>query len=70
MEPVYGNGVQGVLDEALAENAVAKMRYEGLSPADREAFLRRAAQAGGLGEIKELLNDLVGWQKGHGPYQL
>ena len=68
-EPLYGNGIRGVLDEALAENAVAKLRFEGLSPADREAFLHRAEGAG-LAETKELLNELVGWQKGHPPYQL
>ena len=67
--PLYGNGIRGELDEALAENAVAKLRFEGLSPADREAFLRRAEGAG-LAETKELLNELVGWQKGHPPYQL
>ncbi len=68
-EPLYGNGIRGVLDQALAENAVAKRRFEGLSGADREAFLRRAEGAD-LKETKELLNELVGWQKGHAPYQL
>ena len=68
-EPLYGNGIRGVLDQALAENAVAKRRFEGLSDADREAFLRRAEGAD-LKETKELLNELVGWQKGHAPYQL
>ena len=43
-EPLYGNGIQGVLDEALAENAVAKLRFEGLSPADRAAFPPAAQQ--------------------------
>ena len=37
--------------------------------ADREAFLRRAEGAD-LEKTKELLNELVGWQKGHAPYQL
>jgi hypothetical protein len=68
-EPLFGNGIRGVLDEALAENAIAKRRFEGLSDADREAFLRRAEGAD-LEKTKELLNELVGWQKGHAPYQL
>ena len=68
-EPLFGNGIRGVLDEALAENAIAKRRFEGLSDADREAFLRRAEGAD-LEETKELLNELTGWQKGHAPYQL
>ena len=68
-EPLYGNGIRGVLNEALAENAVAKLRFEGLSEPDREAFLRRAEGAD-LAKTKELLNELGGWQKGHAPYQL
>ena len=68
-EPLFGNGIRGVLDEALAENAVAKLRFEGLSDADRKAFLRRAEGAD-LEKTKELLNELTGWQKGHAPYQL
>ena len=68
-KPLYGNGLRGALDEALAENAVAKLRFEGLSPADRAAFLRRAEGAD-LAETKELLNELTGWQEGHPPYQL
>ena len=69
-EPLFGNGIRGVLDEALAENAIAKSRFESLSPEDRSAFLKRAEKTRELGEMKELLNDLVGWQEGHPPYQL
>ena len=68
-EPLFGNGIRGVLEEALAENAIAKRRFEGLSDADREAFLRRAEGAD-LEETKKLLNELTGWQEGHAPYQL
>ena len=69
-EPLYGNGIRGVLDEALAENATAKSRFESLSAADRAAFLRRTEGVRSREEMKGLLDELAGWQEGHPPYQL
>jgi len=69
-EPVYGNGIDSDFEEALSENAIAKARFEGLTDADKNAFLQRVRSAGSKDAMKPLLDELVGWQKGHAPYEL
>ena len=65
------NGIYNDLDKALSENAVAQIRFASL-PKEEQAALRARAEetAHGLEENKRLADDLVGWQKGHPPYQL
>ena len=41
-------------DRALAENGIAQ----------------RAARAADFTAMREIVSDFVGWQEGHGPYQL
>ncbi len=70
MDTLYGNGVDSDLEEALAENAVARARFSAMPDEKRKEFLLRARKAHGLEEQKKLLDELVGWKKGHEPYQL
>ena len=56
-------------DRALAENAVALEKFEALSEAEREKLRRRAARAVDFTAMRGIVNDFVGWQEGHGPYQ-
>lgn len=69
-QPIYGNGIRSDFTQALAENAVARAKFESLPPREREEILRRAGQRRGLQEQKALLDELTGWQIGHPPYQL
>ena len=46
-------------DRALAENGIAL-----------EKFGARAARAADFTAMREIVSDFVGWQEGHGPYQL
>ena len=70
MDQKYGNGIGRDLAEALAENAVARARFDAMTPEERSAFLRRARQRRGLREQKALVDELAGWEQGHAPYQL
>lgn len=65
-----GNGLHSNFEQALAENAVARSRFESLGPKEQEALRARARDARGLEENKRLLDEMVGWQEGHPPYQL
>ncbi len=64
------NGIYNDFDKALSENAVAQSRFAALTPEEQEDLRARAGEAHGLEENKRLADDLVGWQKGHPPYQL
>ena len=46
-------------DRALAENGIAL-----------EKLRQRAARAADFTAMREIVSDFVGWQEGHGPYQL
>ncbi len=37
---------------------------------DREALMRRARRIGDQRAMDDLVDGLLGWQKGHPPYQL
>ena len=69
-ETKYGNGIDSDLAEALAENAVARERFDAQTAEERRSFLRRARQCRSLAEQKALVDELTGCEKGHGPYQL
>ena len=57
-------------DRALAENAAALDKFTSLTEQEREKLRQRAAQAADFSAMREIVNDFVGWQEGHGPYQL
>ena len=57
-------------DRALAENAVALEKFGALTEQEREKLRRRAARAADFTAMREIVSDFVGWQEGHGPYQL
>ena len=57
-------------DRALAENAAALDKFHALTAQEREKLRQRAARAADDAALRELVNDFVGWQEGHGPYQL
>ena len=62
--------VDSALEWELGKNAAAKAAYEAMDPAAREKFHRRCARVRDRAALKEAVNGLVGFQRGHGPYQL
>ena len=49
--------------------------FTGKAPAqlveqEREKLRQRAARAADFTAMREIVSDFVGWQEGHGPYQL
>ena len=68
---MYENrSVKTDFDRALAENAVALDKFTSLTEQEREKLRQRAARAADFSALREIVNDFVGWQEGHGPYQL
>ena len=68
---MYENrSVKTDFDRALAENAVALDKFTSLTEQEREKLRQRAARAADFSAVREIVNDFVGWQEGHGPYQL
>lgn len=68
---MYENrSVKTDFDRALAENAVALDKFMSLTEQEREKLRQRAARAADFSAMREIVNDFVGWQEGHGPYQL
>ena len=68
---MYENrSVKTEFDRALAENAVALDKFTSLTEQEREKLRQRAARAADFSAMREIVNDFVGWQEGHGPYQL
>lgn len=57
-------------DRALAENGIALEKFGALTEQEREKLRQRAARARGLHRHARDRQRLVGWQEGHGPYQL
>ena len=68
---MYENrSVKTDFDRALAENAVAFDKFTSLTEQEREKLRQRAARAADFSAMREIVNDFVGLQEGHGPYQL
>ena len=68
---MYENrSVKTDFDRALAENAVALDKFTSLTEQEREKLRQRAVRAADFSAMREIVNDFVGWQEGHGPYQL
>ena len=57
-------------DRALAENGIALEKFGALTEQEREKLRQRAARAVDFTAMREIVSDFVGWQEGHGPYQL
>ena len=73
-------------DRALAENGIALEKFGdevklflaeetlekfgALTEQEREKLRQRAARAADFTAMREIVSDFVGWQEGHGPYQL
>ena len=66
----YGNGITTDFGQALAENAAAMAMFDAMTAEEKQKVLARARQAENFSQMKELINDLVGWQEGHPPFQL
>ena len=62
--------VMDALEFELGKNAAAKAMYEAMRPEERAKFRRRLAGARSPEELTEAVNALVGFQRGHPPYQL
>ena len=68
---MYENrSVKTDIDRALPENAEALDKFTSLTEQEREKLRQRAARAADFSAMREIVNDFVGWQEGHGPYQL
>ena len=68
---MYENrSVKTDFDRALAENAVALDKFTSLTEQEREKLRQRATRAADFSAMREIVNDFVSWQEGHGPYQL
>ena len=52
----------------LAEETLEK--FGALTEQEREKLRQRAARAADFTAMREIVSDFVGWQEGHGPYQL
>ena len=61
--------VKSDFERALAENAAAKIKFDALTEPERAKLRDRAARAAGFDAMRDIVNDFVGWQEGHGPYQ-
>ena len=57
-------------DRTLAENGFALEKFGALTEQEREKLRQRAARAADFTAMREIVSDFVGWQEGHGPYQL
>ena len=70
MDVNENRSIKTYFDRALAENAVALEKFGALTEQEREKLRRRAARAADFTAMREIVSDFVGWQEGHGPYQL
>ena len=57
------------LRDLLSRNAVAKGIVEAMTEEQRKLFLTRLQEKKNPDEQMEYINSIVGWQKGHPPYQ-
>ena len=56
--------------EALGRNGKAVQYWCALTPEKRRELLRQVEKLADPGEIKAFVDGMVGWEKGHPPYQL
>ena len=56
--------------EALVGNAEALMRFEAMTEEEKRKTLMEARALHTPEEYRRYVDSMVGWQEGHGPYQL
>lgn len=61
---------EDLLAWSLEKNAAARAVYLAMDDRDRESLMRRARRIGDQRAMDDLVDGLLGWQKGHPPYQL
>ena len=66
----FGNGITTLFAQALSENAAAMLRFDAMPEEEKRAVLERAQSIQTMDEMKAYLDSVVGWKKGHPPYQL
>lgn len=64
------DGITDMFQRALTSNGEALSLYNAMLPDEQQRIRERAAQIVSKEEMKALVDDLVGWQKGHPPFQL
>ena len=66
----FGNGITTLFSQALTENAAAIERFDAMTADEKRAVIERARKIETIQEMKAYIDSLVGWEKGHPPYQL
>ena len=64
------DGITTAFERAITSNGEALSIYNAMLPPEQRAFRQRAEQCRSREELKNLIDELVGWKKGHPPYQL
>ncbi len=62
--------IKNDFDRALTRNPAAQAKAAAMTAEQREKLQQRAAEAKDEAELEKIVDDLVGWQRGHAPYQL
>lgn len=66
----FGNGITTIFSEALTENAEAMLLFDAMTAEEKQKVLSRAAEIDTIADMKAYLDELVGFEIGHPPYQL
>jgi len=64
------DGITTLFERALTSNGEALSIYNAMLPEEQKKLRDRAAGIESKEEMKAVINELVGWKKGHPPYQL
>lgn len=64
------DGITTAFERAITSNGEALSIYNAMLPQEQREFRKKAEQCRSREELKNLINELVGWQTGHPPYQL
>lgn len=64
------DGITTAFERAITSNGEALSIYNAMLAEERQAFRQRAEQCRSREELKNMIDELVGWKKGHPPYQL
>jgi len=64
------DGITTDFERAITSNGEALSIYNAMLPEEQQKFRQRAEQTCCREELKNMIDELVGWKKGHPPYQL
>jgi len=64
------DGITTAFERAITSNGEALSIYNAMLPEEQRKFRQKAERCRSREELKETVNELVGWKKGHPPYQL